>query len=268
MVVRTVTTPREQLGELLNQARIAAGYNSHTAMARAIRVSRPVVSKAENPLQPVPSVDVLTSWSRVTGIPLDKFTDLAKRCKSGTPEWFAPYKGAEGEATTIYCWSPFVVPGLFQTADYARALIATEPHTPDLLEELVSARMERQRAIGRAYLVGVIDARVITDVCMGNSLVMADQCGHLVTLANRPDVDLHILPKGRNAGMQGAFDIAEHNGVSIVRMDAAMRDVTSTATDVIEHASRRFSRLLGLAMNPDESADFLKNGETRWKNET
>lgn len=267
MVVRTVATPREQLGEILKQARIAAGYNSHTAMARAMRVSRPVVSKAENPLQPVPSVDVLASWSRVTGVPLDKLTDLAKRCKSGTPEWFAPYKGREGEATTIYTWSPFVVPGLFQTADYARALIATEPHTPDLLQELVDARMERQKVIGKAYLVAVIDARVINDVCLGSPLVMAEQCGHLVTLASRPDVDLHVLPKGRNTGLSGGFDIAENGGTAIVRLDAAIQDVTSTANDVIERASRRFSRLAGLALPPDETIEQIRQAQERWKAE-
>lgn len=268
MVVRTVPTPREQLGELLHKARIDAGYSSHTALARAIKVSRPTVSKAENPLQPVPSDAVLTSWSGLTGLPLDKLLELAKRCKSGSPDWFMPFLSREAEATTIRLWSPFVVPGLFQTPAYARALIATEPHAPERLTGLVDARMERQHVIGRAYVVAVLDARVIMDMCMGNPLVMAEECAHLVTLAERTDIDIHVLPRGRNTGTSGGFDIAEHKGAAIVRMDAAFRDVTSTATDVIERAARAHSRLLGLAMAPDESTDFIRSAEKRWKNET
>lgn len=209
------------------------------------------------------------AWSRVTGVPLDKLTDLAKRCKSGTPDWFMPYKGRESEATTIRCWSPFVVPGLFQTQDYARALLATTPYSPERLDELVSARMERQHVIGKAYLVGVIDARVINDVCMGSPAIMADQCSHLAFLAERPDVSLHVVPAGRNPNMSGGFDIASNDdGASIVRMDAALQDVTSTAIGLIEQAARNFERLLGLALPPDETIEKIRQAQERWKQQT
>jgi hypothetical protein len=55
---------------------------------------------------------LLASWAGATGVGLDMLTDLAQRCKSGTPEWFMPYRQAEAEATTIRSWAPMVVPGL------------------------------------------------------------------------------------------------------------------------------------------------------------
>ena len=58
-----MTTPREQLANTLRQSRIDAGYGSHAAPARKLNVSRPVVSKAENARQPVPSDAVLAAWA-------------------------------------------------------------------------------------------------------------------------------------------------------------------------------------------------------------
>ena len=39
-----------------------------------------------------------------------------------TPTWFQDWLEAEGEAQSLRIWSPTVVPGLLQTAGYARAL--------------------------------------------------------------------------------------------------------------------------------------------------
>jgi transcriptional regulator with XRE-family HTH domain len=81
-----VPTAREQLASILRQSRIDAGYDSHGALAKRLNVSRPVVSKAENPAQPVPSDALLAAWAGMTGAPLDPLTDLAHRAKSGTPD--------------------------------------------------------------------------------------------------------------------------------------------------------------------------------------
>jgi transcriptional regulator with XRE-family HTH domain len=72
-----MTTPREQLAELFRKSRVDAGYGSHGALAKKLNVSRPVVSKAENPAQPVPSDTVLAAWAGATGAPLDTLTELA-----------------------------------------------------------------------------------------------------------------------------------------------------------------------------------------------
>lgn len=62
-----MATPREQLAELLRQARLDAGFGSHGALARKLNVSRPVVTRAENPAHPVPSDAVLAAWAGATG---------------------------------------------------------------------------------------------------------------------------------------------------------------------------------------------------------
>jgi transcriptional regulator with XRE-family HTH domain len=101
--------PRQQLAEALKRARIGAGYSSQAALARALNVSRSLITKAESPVHGVPSVDVITAWAAITGASEDELVDLAKRCRSGTPDWFGDYLIAEASADTVRSWSPVLV---------------------------------------------------------------------------------------------------------------------------------------------------------------
>lgn len=257
-------TPREQLAQQLKQARVDAGYKSQSSFARALHISRPVITRAENPGQPVPTSEVLEAYAGETGADLDELEDLAKRASGGTPLWFMPYLAAESSAVTLRCWSPVLMPGLLQTESYAHQLIATEPYTPEQLSELVRARIARQHVLNRAYVTAIIDSRVLSE-CMGSPTIMAEQCGHLVTRAELPNIAVHVVPAGRNTGLSGAFDIAASStGLLTVRM-TALRDVTSTAPDLADEAVRAFERYLGHAMGPDESLDFIRQREAEWK---
>jgi transcriptional regulator with XRE-family HTH domain len=146
---------------MLRLARIDAGYGSHGALARKLNVSRPVITKAENAAHPVPSDAILAAWAGVTGAPLDTLIELAHRAKSGTPDWFMSYRQAEAQAQTLRCWAPLVIPGLLQVESYARAVLRVENYAPARLAELVTARLERQSVIGRAYLTAIIDQQVL-----------------------------------------------------------------------------------------------------------
>lgn len=218
-MVRTVPTPREQLATLLKQSRLDAGLESHGALAKKINVSRPVVSKAENPAQPVPSDPLLAAWAGATGVPLDQLTDLAQRAKSGTPDWFMPYLTAESQADTLRSWSPLLIPGPLQAESYARSVLSVEPYTPDRLAELIATRIERHQVLQRAYLTAIIDAHVLQR-CIGSPSVMSEACTHLLTMAERPNIALHVVPEGTNVGLWGAFDIAARDGVATVRFEA------------------------------------------------
>jgi hypothetical protein len=52
-------------------------------------------------------------------------------------------------------------PGVLQCESYMRAVLQVEPYTAERLGELVSARLERQSVIDRAYLTVIIDEHVI-----------------------------------------------------------------------------------------------------------
>jgi uncharacterized protein DUF5753 len=235
-------TPREQLASLLRQSRIDAGYGSHGALARKLNVSRPVVSKAENP---------------------DALTGLAQRARSGTPDWFMPWRQAESDARILRYWSPIVVPGVAQTSGYMRALFEDEGHLLDRIDELVAARLERQSVLGRVPVTMIIGQHVLHRP-VGSPAVMTEQCGNLASVAERSGVALHVLRDGVNMGVWGALDIATGDSTITIRM-SGIEDVTSTGRDLVSKASVAFERILGAALPRSDSLSLIRSAEGQWK---
>jgi transcriptional regulator with XRE-family HTH domain len=256
-------TPREQLADMLRKSRLDAGFASHGALAKRLNVSRPVITRAENASHPVPSDALLAAWAGVTGAPLDQLTEMAQQARSGIPDWFMPYRLAEGEAHTLRCWAPTVVPGLFQCESYARAILSVERLPQGKLGELVAARLERAQVIGRAVVTAIMDERVIRRL-VGGAAIMSEQCSHLVMLGVRPDIAIHLLPESSNLGTWGALDIATKDGTVTVCL-TTLEDVTSTAEPMTIKAMQAFDSLLGAAMPVAESLELIRSAEQEWK---
>ena len=72
--------------------------------------------------------------------------------ESKYPDHFAEAAEAEAVATTIREYAPLLIPGLLQTEAYARAVCrAYQPTAPDsAIEDVVTARLERARLLGRS----------------------------------------------------------------------------------------------------------------------
>jgi hypothetical protein len=197
-------------------------------------------------------------------MPHDTLTDLARRCKSGTPDWFVPYRTAEAQATVLRSWAPLVVPGLLQVESYARAVLSAEPYPPERLAELVAARIERQQVVGRAYIVAVLDSGVLKRP-IGSATVMAEQCGYLARLAERPNVSVHVVPEGTNTGAWAGLEIATQGSMATVCLTTALQDVTTSAAAQVDGAMQTFERILGSAMPCEGSMDFIRSREDEWK---
>lgn len=115
--------------------------------------------------------------------------------------------------------------------------------------------------LGRAYVTAVIDHHVLQR-CVGSPEIMAEQCAHLTTVTERPDIALHVVPEGANVGLWGAFDIAARNGMATVNLHA-LRDVSSTATDLADEALQAYERILGAALPRAESLEFVREMENQ-----
>jgi transcriptional regulator with XRE-family HTH domain len=263
-----MATPREQLADLLKQARIEAGYGSHGALAKKLNVSRSVVTKAESAAHPVPSDGLLASWAGVTGVALDKLTELAQRAKSGTPEWFMPYRQAEAEAGILRCWSPLLIPGLLQIPEYAHALFVATGDDAKSAAEKVSVRLERQTILDRPdppHLVVVID-ETATRRLIGTAAIMADQLAHVAGMAERLHVSVHVLPAtGANAGLSGAFDLASADGsMDTLRMEG-IEDQTTENRALVRKANILFDLVRRDALPRIPSRDLIQKVAGEWK---
>ena len=140
--------------------------SSQDALAAELGFDRTVITKAETGERP-PTDDVLAAWCQACRLDVELFARLvrlARRADGPVPTWFEDWLEAEGEAQSLRIWSPVLIPGLLQTAEYARALFlaAQSDTSDDAIGALVVARLERQAILGRAGppdLVAVRDSK-------------------------------------------------------------------------------------------------------------
>ena len=118
-------------------------------------------------------------------------------CEDVLPAGGGTYLGLEADALAIRVFAVQVVPGLVQTPDYARAVIAAG--RPELsavqADRLVCAQLRRQEVLGEpapAEFRLVLDESVLLRR-VGSRAVMAGQLRHLAGLAGHPAVTLQVL---------------------------------------------------------------------------
>ncbi|MFI9059809.1 DUF5753 domain-containing protein [Streptomyces anulatus] len=119
----------------------------------------------------------------------------------------------EAAADHIHGWHPTLMPGMLQTADYARAAIrASAPALPPHdVEKRATGRTVRIDTLGRAAgrtARFVIGEAVLTQP-VGGPATLAGQLDHLMTLlALRPSLEVRVLPRGEaHPGLNGAFTV-------------------------------------------------------------
>src|SRR5260370_1301932 len=82
-----------------------------------------------------------------------RFASLARR-STGIPAWFLDWVAIEREAVTLHTWQPALIPGLLQTPEYARAILASwRLDTDGDIEAKLAARIDRQAILDRGDLM-------------------------------------------------------------------------------------------------------------------
>jgi transcriptional regulator with XRE-family HTH domain len=133
------------------------------------------------------------------------------------PLWFQEWALKEGEAAALRFFEPQVVPGLLQTADYARAIFRTRLKTSDEeIDEQVAARLRRQDVLSRGELplVWIIVDEGVLRRQVGGRHVMCEQLNRLGEAARQPNVVIEVIPAsvGAHDGLEGGFAIADFPG--------------------------------------------------------
>jgi transcriptional regulator with XRE-family HTH domain len=265
------TDPAAFLGGELKRARQAAGFSSQDALAAQLGFDRSVITKAETGDRP-PTGDVLSAWCAATGLDPEHFgrlAALARRASGVVPTWFEGWLEAERAAQELRTWSPILVPGLLQTADYACAIFLTEEDDEDKVSKLVDARLERQAILDRPdppHLITVLDESVLHRL-IGSPTIMADQLEHLVSVGERRNVSVHVLPAtGANAGLGGGFDIGSADGApDTLRMGGSVEDQVTQSVAMVRKASVVFDLVRRDALPRVPSRSVIVEAIEQWK---
>jgi hypothetical protein len=182
---------------------------------------------------------------------------------------FDVYLGLEAEATTQWIYEPEVIPGLFQTEDYMRAMLQAEPSPPSS-EELDSrlalrkARQQRLIADNGPTLWAILHEAVLHHQ-IGATGVMGQQLQRLHALSSKSEVTLQILPFA--AGAHPAMHVGGFTVLSISLGGDITYDITylehrtgalylDKPSEVDEH-KRVFDHLRATALDPKESQALI-----------
>lgn len=271
------TDPAAFLGQQLRRVRLAAGYASQESFGTALHISQDQVSRAENGNQP-PMDDVLDLWMElchITGTEREWFKGMVKvarafnasRRGSGVPEFARPWFEAEAEAEFIHISATTLVPGLFQTEEYAQAMYDLPGIDKHWAAETIAFRMQRQGILHGEDPVQVscVLHESVLYLEMGSPATMVRQLDHLLAVSLLPNVTLQIA-RGRGAywGLAGPFQIASAHGKADIVVMPAVEDQTSENTALTRKAAILFEKIRGNALNLEDSRADMRKAREHW----
>ncbi|MFA1545004.1 helix-turn-helix domain-containing protein [Actinomadura chokoriensis] len=237
------------------RARRESSGLSRNKLAAALGCTPQWISKVESFEKP-PSeglADDLDTYFQADGTFRRMWEKHAEVRKRGLiPSGFRPLIEAEKETDQVNIYEPLLIPGLFQTEDYAR-LVLSANRRPDKLEELVSIRLERQAVLDKAsppLIFLLIREAVIRDL---HPDVILGQCKRLLDLAERPTISVQIVPTRARLFHPAGFQILGFPREGSIAYMEGTGEHGQTLT--IPEAVRKLAVLFNLARSEALSAE-------------
>lgn len=276
---RVSTALGRRLGSELLRLRDLSGKTQQQA-AEAISATNSKVVKMERGWVPMrdPDIRVLCEFYGVTDRKsVARLLELAKldRERRKAKGWWqhspnagalAEYIAMEDAASRVRTLQLALVPGLFQTAEYARSLAVSDGmwEDPDEIERIVEVRMRRQERLDgdRPLQVYAVVWEAALRQLVGGSPVMRAQLEHLLDVAKLPNVRLQVLPfhAGGHPCVGGTFNIisfAESEAVDVVHVDTFASTVwVENESDSAEY-SQRFDRTARLSLAQHDAVKLI-----------
>ena len=220
------TLARRHLGRTLRRLRQETG-KTHADVTAAHLGSRSKMSAIESGRVPV-GADTIYGLSALYHVPpelTERLLALAAATKrTGVDESVDPsiaerssvYADLVDTASVLRVHGVELIPGLVQTEDYARAVVAVDPElTPESVEQRIAFQLRRQHAFLRRRPPGKLDIIITAatlNLVVGSAEVMERQLAHLRALDATDEVSIRVLTtaNGVHRAMRGGgFTIME-----------------------------------------------------------
>jgi transcriptional regulator with XRE-family HTH domain len=265
---------RRQLARILRELRQKSGLTIKDA-APKLDFSPSKLSRIENAHQGV-DVHVVRTMMDVFGVGGDQWNAiLALTREASAKGWWRAYglddQGyvpLEAEASAVREYTVNYLPGLLQTADYARALFESSMHIGSraVRENDVEIRMIRQERLrareNPLELIAVIEESAVRRM-IGGSDVMCAQLAHVLEAAELDTVTIQVLPANVTAhpSVTGAFTVLSFDGLGEPDIGYVEHPMGSIHIEKAEDVARGrlvFDHLRSLALGPAESAALIE----------
>lgn len=276
MAENLLSDRRRRLADELRRLREAAGVSGRQ-LAIDLGWSQPKVSRAERG-QTVPSVDDILQWLErcspdasederrmLRDLATDVHTEVLTHRELNRRGHAEQQRGRilhDADASAIRVYQPEVVPGLLQTANYARlVMLAFGEKSPEKIGESVTARLERQEILYDTNKV--IDA-VITEPALawqpGPASVSHQQLHRLLDLAELPTVHIGVVSREamKHVLPSPSFVLTEWEGVGAdVVTESLTAEVVVTDPEGVQAYKDMFRTQQEAAVYGAEAAEVI-----------
>ena len=265
---------RRRLGAELRRLREGAGITIER-VAQALECSDSKISRIETGQVGATTRDV-RDMLILYGVSEQRRDELVKLAREAREQgWWrafgdvptSSYASFDAAAASVHIYQALLVPGLLQTAAYARAVIgAVAPELPgEEVDRRIEFRMTRQRqrlATGEPPALWTLLDEAVLHRPVGGPEVMREQLERLADAAAQPTVTLQVVPfaAGVHAGMDGAFTIfgfRDRNDPDVVYLEHPTRESVIEAPEEVDRYRQAFERLSKAALPPGESTGMV-----------
>jgi len=282
--------PRRRLRAELKRARQQAGLTQEAvavemdwSLSKIIRIETGSVGISTNDLTALLRLYQIDGAERT-----DELVALARAARQQS--WWSKYRGSvspayfqyleyEADASIIRQYEALLIPGLLQTEEYATAAIQqyrgrhpgrnlqpTGRLSPKMVKTRVELRMTRQELLQRPdppQLFFILDEAVIQRT-IGDEKLGRPQIARLITMANRPDVTIQLVPfsVGMYVGMAENYTIFSFPNVDdqdVLYFEGAQTIFSHDESGEIVTYRQMYEELTKIALPPDDSLAYLKN---------
>jgi transcriptional regulator with XRE-family HTH domain len=270
---RSPTVRRRRLGNELRRLREEAGWTIDR-VAEAMECSDSKISRIETGQVGATPRDV-RDMLQIYGVDEEQRDELVQMAREARQKgWWHAFGdipvpaivGFETAASSISLYAALAIPFLFQTSDYARAVLRAlrGDMRPEELERLFELRMARQSLVTQPEppLFWVVLDEAALRRRVGGPATMHAQLERLKEVAVLPNVTLQVLPfsSGEHAGMDGGFTIigfAERADPNVVYIENTTSDLYVEDSAAVAKYDSLFNHLRASALAPAESIELL-----------
>jgi transcriptional regulator with XRE-family HTH domain len=268
--LRSPTVRRRELGALLRTLRTERGLTVDQ-VATHLLCSPSKVSRMETGHRNATLRDVrdLCDLYEVSDPERERLMTLAREARQQA--WWQSYDlqysdfvGLEAEAVSISDYQSSVVPGLLQTADYARG--NHEGTMPRLgseeIERQIEAKLKRQEILSRPSppaFAAVLDEATLHRL-VGGPAVMRAQLARLIEAAEQPNVSIQVIPFtiGAHPGVESNFNILELRATpGVVFVEGLIGSFYLQKPEELDRYHAVFDRLQTLALSPQDTIHLI-----------
>ncbi|SED61886.1 MULTISPECIES: helix-turn-helix domain-containing protein [Streptomyces] len=254
--------PRRRYAEELRRLRLAKGLTLRE-LAALVGWDASLFGKLETG-STLGSPDVAEALDQFYGTPglLLAMWEMALGDPTQFREKYRRYMALEAEAVSLWHYGASAVPGLLQTAGYAREALAAGWIKDDELDQQVEARLGRRKLLegDSPPLFRVILSEAVLRTSLRDKEAWREQLQHLAEAAERPNITIQVLPF--SAGPHGLMNtnvkflrLPDGHTVAYTENDLRGELVEDSAT--VEELQRRYDAMRDLALSPAETLKFI-----------